>query len=319
MSGSVPPVLVVGAGVSGLTCAVSMQKAGYLTRIVTSALPAQTTSMMAAAVWTIPGTNPGSRSFEWALASRSVFEQLARDPASGVSPLVQRELETTQPFRPLGWEGRFPWIRTLEANEVPPGYSGGWRIEGFLIDPTFYLPWLQARFERGGGEIEVGQLGSLDEARGQVVVNCSGLGARELCADQDLVPVRGQIVAMRAEGIREGISYEGDPERIRYVYPRRNEVILGGTREAGNDSPLPDPRTTERILRDCQTLVPELEKAVLVESRVGIRPGRPAVRLERDRLADGRLLIHNYGHGGQGFLLSWGCADEVVRLIQAAD
>ena len=301
-----------------MTCALSIQEAGYPTQILTSALPTQTTSMMAAAVWTIPGTAPGSRSFEWALASRTRFSELAQEPASGVSPLVQRELET-EPFHPLGWEDRFPWIRTLDANEVPPGYSGGWRIDGFLIDPTFYLPWLQTRFEKGGGTIEVHRLGSLDETRAEVVVNCSGLGARELCADQELVPVRGQIVAVRAEGIQEGISYEGDPERIRYVYPRRNEVILGGTRETGNDNPSPDPRTTERILRDCQTLVPELEKAVLVESRVGVRPGRPAVRLESDRLSDGRLLIHNYGHGGQGFLLSWGCADEVVRLIQTAD
>ena len=309
----------MGAGVSGLTCAVSIQEAGYPTEIVTSALPTQTTSMMAAAVWTIPGSNPGSRSFEWALASRGVFEQLARDPASGVSPLVQRELETTQPFRPLDWEDRFTWIRTLNADEVPAGYSGGWRIEGFIIDPTLYLPWLQARFEEGGGTMEVEHLGSLDETKAEVVVNCSGLGARDLCADQELVPVRGQIVAVRTEGIREGISYEGDPERIRYVYPRRNEVILGGTREAGSDNPNPDPKTTQRILRDCQTLVPELDQAVLVESRVGVRPGRSAVRLERDRLPDARLLIHNYGHGGQGFLLSWGCANEVVGLIQTAD
>lgn len=271
--------------------------------------------MMAAAVWTIPGTAPGSRSFEWALASRSRFAQLAEEPASGVSLLVQRELET-EPFQPLGWENRFPWIRRLDANEVPAGYSGGWRIDGFMIDPTFYLPWLQARFEKGGGTIDVGHLGSLDQTKADVLVNCSGLGARELCGDRDLVPVRGQVVAVRAGAIREGISYEEDPERIRYVYPRRKEVILGGTREAGNENLIPDPQTTDRILEDCQALVPKLQGAEVIESRVGIRPGRSEVRLEPGRLADGRPVIHNYGHGGQGFLLSWGCADEVVRLVQ---
>ena len=307
--------MVLGAGVSGLSCAVSIQEAGYQTRIVTSVLPAETTSMMAAAVWTIPGTTPGSRSFEWALASRARFSQLSELSDSGVSALVQRELET-EPFQPHGWEGAFPWIRTLDANEVPTGYSGGWRIEGFLIDPTIYLPWLRARFEMGGGTIDIEHLSSLDEINGDAVINCSGLGARELCGDRDLVPVRGQVVAVRAEGIREGISYEGDPERIRYVYPRRIEVILGGTREVGSDDLVPDPRTTERILRDCQALVPGLEGAELIESRVGIRPGRSEVRLEPDQLANGRPVIHNYGHGGQGFLLSWGCAVEVLRLLQ---
>ncbi|HKZ20021.1 MAG TPA: FAD-dependent oxidoreductase [Acidimicrobiia bacterium] len=305
----------MGAGVSGLTCAVSIQEEGYPTRIVTAALPTETTSMMAAAVWTVPGTAPGSRSFEWALASRARFSQLAQEPASGVSPLVQRELET-EPFQPYGWEDRFPWIRTLDPDEAPPGYSGGWHIDGFLIDPTVYLPWLQARFEKGGGTIDVRLLGSLQQAEADVVVNCTGLGARELCGDLDLLPVRGQVVAVRAPAIREGVSYEGDPERIRYVYPRRNEVILGGTREAGRDDLTPDPQTTERILKDCQALVPELEEAEVIESRVGIRPGRSEVRLESERLADDRPVIHNYGHGGQGFLLSWGCADEVLSLVQ---
>jgi D-amino-acid oxidase len=272
--------------------------------------------MMAAAVWTIPGTAPGSRSFEWALVSRARFSQLAEEPASGVSPLVQRELET-DPIQSDGWEEHFPWIRALDANEIPVGYSGGWRIDGFLIDPTIYLPWLQARFEEGGGLIEVGHVSSLDQQEADVLVNCTGLGARELCGDRDLLPVRGQIVAVRAPAIQEGISYEGDPDRIRYVYPRRKEVILGGTREAGNDNLHPDSQTTERILRDCAALVPLLDGAELIESRVGIRPGRSEVRLGIDRLAYGRPVIHNYGHGGQGFLLSWGCADEVVRLIQS--
>ncbi|MGH8926420.1 MAG: FAD-dependent oxidoreductase [Acidimicrobiia bacterium] len=317
MSRVVPRVLVVGAGVSGLTCAVAIQEAGYPTSIVSAALATGTTSMMAAAVWTITGSAPGSRSFEWALKSRGVFQQLSGEDASGVSPLVQRELETA-PFRPLGWEDRFSWIRTLEPDEVPDGYSGGWRIDGFLIDPTVYLPWLQARFETNGGTIEARRLGSLDETDAKVLVNCSGLGARELCGDRELVPVRGQVVAVKSDGIQEGISYEGDPNRIRYVYPRRHEVILGGTRESGNDDTAPDSATTERILSDCRALVPELNNAKFVESRVGVRPGRSEVRLESDRLADGRPVIHNYGHGGQGFLLSWGCAGDVVGLIQAA-
>jgi D-amino-acid oxidase len=46
-----------------------------------------------------------------------------------------------------------------------------------------------------------------------------------------------------------------------------------------------------------------------------LRPARSEVRLEPDALDDGRPLVHNYGHGGSGFTLSWGCADEVARLV----
>jgi D-amino-acid oxidase len=56
------------------------------------------------------------------------------------------------------------------------------------------------------------------------------------------------------------------------------------------------------------------EPSVLAE-RVGLRPfRRSGVRLERDQLRDGRTVIHNYGHGGAGFTLSWGCAREVLDI-----
>lgn len=50
---------------------------------------------------------------------------------------------------------------------------------------------------------------------------------------------------------------------------------------------------------------------------VGLRPGRPTVRLEAER-RDGGLLVHNYGHGGAGLTLSRGCASAVLALIAAA-
>jgi len=56
---------------------------------------------------------------------------------------------------------------------------------------------------------------------------------------------------------------------------------------------------------------------------VGLRPGRPAVRLEAERPgvggggAGGRPVVHNYGHGGSGFTVCWGCADEVAETVAA--
>jgi D-amino-acid oxidase len=97
-------------------------------------------------------------------------------------------------------------------------------------------------------------------------------------------------------------------------------VVLGGTEVAGDWSAEPDPATAGRILRDCATVDPRLASARIIEHRVGFRPARPQVRLEAGEAvaADGtsqRLLVHNYGHGGAGVTLSWGCAREVAGLV----
>ncbi len=77
-----------------------------------------------------------------------------------------------------------------------------------------------------------------------------------------------------------------------------------------------DPATTQRIVAECSRVL-NIEKPPVLAERVGLRPFRKSgVRLERDRLRDGRTVIHNYGHGGSGFTLSWGCAREVADFAQ---
>lgn len=72
----------------------------------------------------------------------------------------------------------------------------------------------------------------------------------------------------------------------------------------------PDPRTAERILADATAAMPEIANVEVRDHKVGLRPARPTVRLERE----GRI-VHCYGHGGAGVTLSWGCATEVVALV----
>ena len=67
------------------------------------------------------------------------------------------------------------------------------------------------------------------------------------------------------------------------------------------------------ILKKCSQIIPKLEDVKIIEELVGLRPGRTSVRLEKETVS-GKTLIHNYGHGGSGVTLSWGCADDVVRL-----
>lgn len=306
---------IVGAGVSGLTTAVALQNAGWDTRVVARETYESTVSMVAAAVWTATSIEPQQRTRLWAIESRSRFASIAEEPTSGVTPLSQRELYRTGSHS--SWLETTPYVRRLEATEIPAGFGEGFAVDGFVMEPPIYLRWLTERLVGSGGEITRGEIHRLEEVGGDIVINCTGLGARQLADDPMLLPIRGQVVAVANPGIHEGLSDESDPDRISYAYPRSAELVLGGVRQAGRTDTAPDRSDTARILADCVRLDDRLAAPSVVDVRVGLRPGRPAVRVELELLADGRPVVHNYGHGGAGFILSWGCAREVVELAAA--
>jgi len=149
-----------------------------------------------------------------------------------------------------------------------------------------------------------------------VIVNCVGLGARDLVADASMHPIRGQIVRVRNPGLNRFVLDEENPEGVTYIVPRSYDCILGGTAEEGEWNLEPDPETARGILSRCKRLEPQLEGAEVLEHKVGLRPGRPAIHLEREDGPNGVPLIHNYGHGGSGITLSWGCAEATLELVR---
>lgn len=96
--------------------------------------------------------------------------------------------------------------------------------------------------------------------------------------------------------------------------PQPGGLLLGGTAEEDDWSLTPDPVIAKEIVERCAALRPEIAGARVVEHRVGLRPARPAARLERELLPGGRVLVHNYGHGGAGVTVAWGCAGVAARL-----
>jgi D-amino-acid oxidase len=100
-----------------------------------------------------------------------------------------------------------------------------------------------------------------------------------------------------------------------YAFPHGEVVILGGTAEEGADDWAPRPEISDRIRRDAAAAFPILRDARVLAERVGLRPVRPEVRLAAESLPDGRVLWHNYGHGGAGVTLAWGCARELAGAI----
>ena len=107
-------------------------------------------------------------------------------------------------------------------------------------------------------------------------------------------------------------------ENTRMIYGAMEQRGVPGVSTAQNDAwnLEPDQQLAAQIVLRCAALRPELAGARILGHLVGLRPGRPTVRLELEPRPGGRAIIHDYGHGGAGFTLAWACADEVVDLAR---
>lgn len=308
------PVTVVGAGVVGLTCAVALVDAGFAVRVVARERLAATTSGVAAAVWYPYRAFPFDRVIGWSRAGYDAFVRLAgAEPGAGVRMRAGTELLRADAPDPW-WAGAVPDL--VKLTDVPAGYAIGWRFTSPVADMSRYLPWLEARLASRGIVPEAATVRDLAEIGG-VVVDCAGLGARELVPDPSVEPVRGQVVVVEQVGLDEWVVDDGDGHALTYVVPRIDDIVVGGTAQEGSFDLSVDPGTAAGILARATALVPDLAGARVVGHRVGLRPARPAVRLEAER-REGRTVVHCYGHGGAGVTLSWGCAAEVVDLVRQA-
>jgi D-amino-acid oxidase len=308
-------VIVVGAGVVGLTCAVRLREAGHDAHVLARDLPAETTSAVAAALWYPYRALPQDKVARWAKTSYDVLSQLAQsEPGAGVRMRWGTELLRVNGAEPW-WRAAVPAVEA--AHDVPDGYAGGWRLPVPVADTSTYLPWLVGRLEALGGTLTRAWLPSLPTDG--VVVNCTGLAARALTDDGTLHPVRGQVVYLAQFGLTEWLLEQSDAVALTYVVPREHDIVVGGTADEDVYDPRPDPTVAQDILARARALLPQLSTASVRGHRVGLRPARPEVRLETVAHMDGTDggVVHCYGHGGAGVTLSWGCADDVVTEVAA--
>ena len=313
-------VVVIGGGVIGLSTAVLLRESGLDVLVRTAAPPPATTSAVAAALWLPYKAYPEDRVLAWGQRAYEVFEELTRNP-EGTGARMREGLELwRKPVPDPWWASAVPNVRRCRQDELPPGFRDGHVFSVPIVEMPVYLRYLVERFSDGGGRIEERAVSSLGEAAEQarVVVDCAGLEARELARDPSMTPIRGQILRVTNPGLERFLLDEENPEGVTYVVPRSNDCVLGGTAEKGDWNTEPNPETAEGILRRCTALEPRLVGAEILEHRVGLRPGRPEVRLESETLADGTPCVHNYGHGGSGVTLSWGCAEEAAGLVERA-
>ena len=301
-------VVVIGAGVVGLTTAVTLQEAGHRVRVLSAERPERTTSAAAGAVWYPFAVGPPEAVNRWARAARAWLLSLARDvPEAGVDVITVRECadDARRPW----WAEAIEGLRLVEGPQ-PSGARLAWEFEAPRAEPALHLGWLESRLER---PIEIRRVDRLDDVPGDLVVNCTGIGARRLAGDTSLRALLGQTVLVEPGAVEPGKMYgdERDLSAMLYVISRRAEVVIGGCAVPfdGDVIPQPDPALRAALLERARAA--GFRHGRVLRDAVGLRPVRPEVRVERV----GRI-IHHYGHGGAGYTLARGSAEEVVSTLR---
>ena len=308
-------IIVIGSGVIGLSAARCLQLAGYDVAIVTRELPLRTTSVAAGAVWS--GSDLDERSRGWAKATLAHFLPLTKLPKSGLTLQRMREVYTRKVPDPW-YRELLPFFQRLSKHEMRGGLIGGYLMDVPMVAPPIYLERLHEQFLAAGGSVEQRSVESLEELSGEapLLVNCTGVGAREVAKDDSVYPMRGQTLLTDAPGIRVGYM---DNCAVDHIFPRADGVLIGGVKTIGDWNRQLDPAISADIMRRCSRIEKRLASATVMREFVGLRPGRHEARLEVQRLSDNRTVIHNYGHGAVGYTLSWGCALEVAALARALE
>ena len=320
---------IIGAGVSGLTCGVVLAEHEWNVTILADETGEQTTSGAAAAVWFPYGAKPADKIIPWSLITYERLRDLARDSRSGVSMVELRQ------FTRAGEIAIPDWAKNLGARSIsvipsenasPARTEGSLTIPGFpstftagfaltvpLIDATIYLDYLAKRLRTAGGTIQSAHISKVDEIPRDfyVIINCAGIGARELVHDSDLEAHRGQVAIVPKIDLAQAIICNDAP--LMYAIPRARDCVFGGTNSICENRESSSADTTA-IVSECSRVL-GIDPPPVIAVKVGLRPFRNSgVRLELEKLGDGRSVVHNYGHGGAGFTLSWACAEEVRAI-----
>lgn len=343
-------VVVIGAGVIGLSCALALRERGIAERVsvVAEKMDASETTSGCAGAWWYPFlVEPASRTDPWALTALDWFLELARSERADETGVTIRRAKKYVRDAPMGgppaWTKGLDYFREMTAEEAPSGVVGivgGYEFDAPVVEMPKFLAWLRCECENAGVTFERRRLDSLDDAiiddgctgasvvvddaidggrtgGASVVVNCSGLGARELAEDDEVVPVRGHVIYVSQDS--EYIySDDGSVDDLAYIIPRDDYTVLGGTAQVGRFDTEPCEEDARDILRKCKKIWPQLDERRIVGARVGLRPSRKTVRLELDDhrvLRNGARVVHCFGHGGAGVTLCRGSACEVADIV----
>ncbi|CAF0973945.1 unnamed protein product [Rotaria sp. Silwood1] len=212
----------------------------------------------------------------------------------------------------------FRHLTKHELDIFPDHYKDGYFSTTFYVDTRKYMKYLTKLLTEKQVTFIQKKINSLEELAESydIVVNCTGFGAKELCNDNLMRPIRGQMIRVRAPWIKHFYYTDDDC----YMIPNHETIVLGGTRQLDNDNTQVDLNDKDGIWQRCLRLCPSLAKAEFLWDWAGLRPNREPIRVETEIIKHGNkklLVVHNYGHGGNGISLSWGTAVDAARLFSS--
>ncbi|XP_077991339.1 D-aspartate oxidase-like [Glandiceps talaboti] len=321
-------VCIVGAGVVGVSTGVCIQETipDVEVTIVADKFTPDTTSDGAGGLWEphALGSTPVHLMKQWCDATFKHLSKLLQleDANDAGVHLASGYHVFREKVRDPDWAGSVYGFRTLtesdEELKMFPGYKYAWFFTSIMCEGPRYLPWLTKRYKGKGGKLVKRHLNSLSElsSKYDVVVNCSGLGAYSLIDDKTMYPIRGQLVRVDAPWVKHFVAFD---DFVYYIFPGDKTVALGGTHQYKDWRQTNDEKDCDKVFDGCCKLVPSLKKSKVLGKWAGLRPGRPTVRLEKEKMnfrGEHMKVVHNYGHGGGGISLHWGCAQDATRLVK---
>jgi D-amino-acid oxidase len=308
-------IAVIGAGVIGLTSAINLLERGYAVTVFAKNTDIHLASYAALAVWMPYKAYPEERILAWARPSYTKYMELP--VSAGLKNIEYTEYHKQKDDLPA-WTRIITDFHELAEHELPENYKWGFSANLLKIDPTIFMKFLMDWFIRLGGKLVIEKLNQIAEipVTFSIIINCSGVYSHYLVPDPESFPIRGQyLLVEKPAGLDKILFGMVDNDNYTLVAPRTHHCYLGGTTQYHNWDETVNDETTQMILTRAHELFPPLKNTKIFSAGVGLRPGRNVVRLEKELLKDNRVVVHNYGHGGSGFTVAWGCADEVVNLV----
>lgn len=351
-------ITVIGAGVTGLSCALELAGVGHEVTVVADHGPGDTVSARAGALWfpydvtveNAPDLEKRSliRFVELAGQAEAAQSEGADDVTDDIAPVEMRRGFLRERLDPPDRS----WVPTVTevlgedavtevGREGAQGAERGVETTLPLIMTPTYLAWLMDSCRIAGVAFRWKTVESLDllvkgaynTAPPEAVIICGGLRGGELLGgDDEVTPVRGQVIVFAngsddedGDGGEDGGPVltdwyvdDDDPENMTYVFPRVDDIVVGGIAEVGNGNEDPDAETAEAILGRAEALVPALKELPILGHGAGLRPSRSSLRIEQVDTDEVNIpVIAAYGHGGAGVTLSWGTAERVVEITRA--
>lgn len=316
-------VAIIGAGVAGLTTAEYLLESGIECDLKIFVKERQNelplTSGNAYALWVPYRDDKDPRIEGWADYSLRIFTALSSIYEAGITLHPYYNLRPNM-FEQPWFAQKYSGFRHAVPGEISRQYADAWVMDSIpVIDPPCYLNWLKSSVEERGAVFIERNIGSFDDlTEFDVVINCAGIGARDLCGDNSFSPLRLQVVIIRNKGFNKVVVDDVGPNAMVCVAPHREYIKVGAIVDTIEDSMYPDTPGACEILERCSAAIPDFQASMrdILDVVRAPRPERARPRVETQQLSSGQLLIHNYGHGSTGFITSHGIARDICANVE---